>query len=367
MMKKIRIKAVYLFGLVSLSLYLSPAAAPAQTPLNMVIEGAKKEGTINMRAPTGMTLKAYERLHREILEKYGVDLKFNHVEGFFTTDLSKAISEQKAGLTPTWDLYNTWGTLLMRSIDAGILEKVDWEPLLAPGTPPGVVLGRPPQLDVLRGYALSLYTAHSGGVIYNPKKIPAHEVPQTLTDLADPKWKGQIGVNKSTSVWLSIGWGTEKKKTLSTLRSILKNGAIVGGSRDLVPRYLMGEISIAAGMSAGFLLRIREKGPSAEYKTLDVSIERNFSSVIRKGAPHLNAAKLVAAYLASPDGYKFIKEVCLNGSLYYPGNFEHEIMERDKKRGLRIIMLEASDLLPFSLSEEALSWEKEIKKILAGG
>jgi hypothetical protein len=39
----------------------------------------------------------------------------------------------------------------------------------------------------------------------------------------------------------------------------------------------------------------------------------------------------------------------------------------DKKRGLRIIHLEASDMMIFPITDEAKQWEKEIKKIIGGG
>jgi ABC-type Fe3+ transport system substrate-binding protein len=365
-MKKMSTKVLYLVSSVAILLVLSPAIATPKTPLERVIEGAKMEGTVTMISPIGFPSEGYVRLRKEIRQKYGVDLKFKYERGWIPKDYTKALTEHKAGVTPTFDLFVTSPTFVLRGIKAGILEKVDWEPLLAEGTPPEAIVGTPPQLKIMHGYGLIWYDTISGGIIYNPTKIPADEVPVTMMDLANPKWKGDVGVHKSTTTWLSYCWAVGKEKGFSTLRAIVKNGGIVGNSQENIPRYLMGEIKMTY-ISAQSVPQIRAKGVPAEWQTLYRPIVQGFLAPIRKGAPHPNAAKLVNIYLASPEGFKLLNEVSGKPSIYYPNNITYDILLKDKKRGVTPIFAnDANGILPFSVTEEAKPWEKEIKAILAG-
>ena len=106
----------------------------------------------------------------------------------------------------------------------------------------------------------------------------------------------------------------------------------------------------------------------AAWQSLEISQVQNFSTSVRKGARHPNAAKLVALYLASPQGAKFTLEESRSGNMYYPGNYEHDIATQDKKQGVREAFPEKDPkIIKFVLSEESYRLEKEIKLILAGG
>ena len=142
--------------------------------------------------------------------------------------------EQKAGAGPSWDLL-TLTNHISTANEAGVLEKVDWKPLLPAGTNPGVVHDNP---LVLGGIVCS--TSHLG-LIYNPEKVKPDEV-KTLADLANPKWKGRGGLSSYASAWIRWAFILGKDKVLSDLRAILRNDAIQGTYADLENRYLIGEI-----------------------------------------------------------------------------------------------------------------------------
>lgn len=56
------------------------------------------------------------------------------------------------------------------------------------------------------------------------------------------------------------------------------------------------------------------------------------------------------------------------GSLYYPGNFEHDILAQNKKRGIPIIFTTRDKkVIDFVLSDENWMWQKEVNLILKGG
>ncbi len=106
----------------------------------------------------------------------------------------------------------------------------------------------------------------------------------------------------------------------------------------------------------------------AAWQTLDFADVRENSLVIRKGASHANAAKLVALYLASPEGAKFTLEEGKFGNLYYPGNYEHDIrLQNQKEKIPEIFGDRKTELLEFYNSSEAVQLGKEIDLIFRTG
>ena len=119
-------------------------------------------------------------------------------------------------------------------------------------------------------------------------------------------------------------------------------------------------------MASSFLVRLQRVGKPAKWQTLNVGINRVFPFVIRKGAPHPNAAKLVAVYLAGPDGRKLIWDETKAGNCYYPGNFEHDILNETLAQGIPVVNQEESELLQFLGSEKNAKLEKKIAEVIAG-
>ena len=106
----------------------------------------------------------------------------------------------------------------------------------------------------------------------------------------------------------------------------------------------------------------------AAWQSLEFSDVGLYQVVLRKGAQHPNAAKLVALYLASPEGAKFTLEEGAAGNNYYPGNFEHDIKLQDEKLGFRTVVKEEEiKLMHFMDSKESDLWEKEIQLIFQTG
>jgi iron(III) transport system substrate-binding protein len=340
-----------------LSVVLSAGAAPAG-PLAQVIEGAKKEGAVTVKMRSGLTAKSMSRLEKEIRDKYGVNLRISFSpSASMPKDLSEAIMEQKAGAAPSYDLMNFLDTFIVDAMKVGVLERIDWKPLLTEGTNPKVVLDHPALVG-----AIVYYTGHTG-LMYNAQKVSADEVPRTLSDLANPRWKGKVGVLEYEVTWARWAFILGKEKVLSSLRAILKNGAIRGRFVDLQNRFLLGEISFCFTGSI-YLKEAQDKGMPSAWRNLDFAEIQPFTLSLRKGAVHPNAAKLVAVYMASPEGAKFMLEESGAGSLFYPGNLEHDISSQAKKEGIPEHIVSAyPGLIDFNLSEKSKEWEKEIKLI----
>ncbi len=359
------------FMSVSLSVVLALAfvfplwAAPVD-PLGAIIEGAKKEGTVSAMLRTGFTPKSMERLAREIKEKFGVGLNIRFTPNYnMPKELGLAIMEYKTGSPPTYDVMNFMSSHITQGIKEGVLEKVNWESLLIPGTPRNVLLGSPPQDDRLNGYGLINNTGRFG-VMYNPKRVSPQEFPKTLGGLADPKWKGKVAVFNYPNSWVRMAFVQGKEKIFSNLRAILKNEAIQGAYADEYNRFLLGEVWLALLNTVYFKMAV-DKGVPAAWQGIDPVDITHFSLVVRKGTKHPNAARLIALYLSSPEGSRFTLEESGAGNYLIPGNFEYDIHQQEVKQGLRHVTAEQREVVDFEFSKEFSQWEKEIKLIFDTG
>jgi spermidine/putrescine-binding protein len=347
--------------------HASGAQSTKLNPLEQVIEGARKEGEVKVTLYSSLSPASIPRLKDEIKKTYDVDLtiKFSPIDSYPRL-FSDAVTELAAGAPASYDLYTFNAAFVAMGIEKGLLEKVDWKPLFIKGTPPGVILGTPPEASFLYGYGLNYFYNHSG-LMYNSQKIPAEKVPKTLADLADPKWQGAVGLNSYTDSWVQRAFFLGKEETFATLRQVLKNRAIQGLYNDLLNRYLLGEISMAL-VTTGNLMTARDKGVPTGWTGLDFSLVDPKCLAVRKNAPHPNAAKLLAAYLVSPKGYKFLFEEVHLGNLNYPGNIEFEIKSQNEKNNIPTYSRANSlELLNFSKTKEANVWSKEVTLILQTG
>ncbi|MBI4322410.1 MAG: extracellular solute-binding protein [Chloroflexi bacterium] len=338
----------------------APVSTPVPTtsPLSQIVDAARKEGRVSLTLSSELAGKGIERLKRDIGAKYGVDLQIDYQPvGSYSARLPQAIAEYKAGATPSFDLMVSSDLLIGQAIDAGIVEKVDWKPLLAPGTAPEAI-----QWD---GHALTTHTGHIG-MIFNPNVVRSEDAPKSLGDLGDQKWKGKImGLSAPTSY---LSWAVVKgvDKTLADVRAMMKNDPVIDIYARTFTRYSTGEYPISL-ISSSYYGGAREKSIPVGWRSLDMSYVSVHAVLLLKRAAHPSAAKLVAAFLAGPDGHKFMVQEANSGTIFYPNNHEQDIHQQDLKAGLPVYTPQqwpgAKDFLS---SDRAKQVEAEIGRILKG-
>ncbi len=351
-----KLLAVWVAAILALLCAGTAVFAAQSGPLAAIVEGAKKEGTVSIKLHPGLAGKGIERLKRGVAERYGVNLQIAFVpSASYPVALAKAAFEHKAGAPPSFDLLPFDDANLAQAVSAGIVEKVDWKPLLAPGTPPQAVH--------VNGYALSTHTNHIG-LVYNPAVISAPVAPKSLRDLTNPKWRGKIIIFPYTNLYLGYSIVLGVDQTLAILREIMKNKPTVEIYARGLTRYMAGEYPLLL-TSSGFFTEIKRQRVPAQWNSLDVSFSTIHAAVILKGARHPNAAKLVALYLASPEGHKLMLEEAAEGSIFYPANIEQEIVQEDSRRGLKVYNPTAwPGALDLLLSPKGAQVEQEIGRIL---
>ena len=167
------------------------AAYDGADRLQQLIEGAKREGelTIYTSAQTtdlGPVVEAFEK-------KYGV--KASIWRAGSEAVLNRALQEARAG-RHTVDVVETNGPELESMSREQILQAVKsphHADLIAPAIRPH---------GEWVGTRLNVFVQ-----AYNTKLVKKEELPKTWEDLADPKWKGKLGIEQEDSDWLAGVFG----------------------------------------------------------------------------------------------------------------------------------------------------------------
>jgi iron(III) transport system substrate-binding protein len=169
--------------------------------------------------------------------------------------------------------------------------------------------GIPPALVDPEGYWTG-FSARIRVIAYNTKLVKPAEAPQSIFDLADPKWRGQVAMADprfgSTSFHVAALYAmTGDEKMDDFFRRLKANGVrIVDGNsvvRDLVAR---GEVKVGLTDTDDVNVAIEDGQPIAmvlpDVSGLGVPVMPNMVSLIANG-PHPEEGQRLIDYLLSPD------------------------------------------------------------------
>ncbi|MBI3015675.1 MAG: extracellular solute-binding protein [Candidatus Tectomicrobia bacterium] len=331
----------------------SPGGAPAADPLARIVEGAKREGVVDVALQSSLTPQGVAAIQEGIRKKYGVDLKINYTPTrSYPRIQAQALTEHKAGTPPSHDLITLEDFRLFALAEAGAVERVDWGPYLVSKTPREVV--------VFGGSGLVVNTTYLG-LLYNPKVVSPQEAPASLRDLTNPKWRGKVLVPPYPLVWMPLVIPLGRQTSLSVVEGIMKNGAVVAEWPTAINRFTLGEYPIVALISETFAHQLKAKGLSAGFRPMDVALMNQHNVAVRTGARHPNAAKLLAAFLAGPEALKIWQEVASAPNLHYRGQSLFEL--GPEWEGVRP-WLWTPERVRYMSTPEAEAWEGEIGRLL---
>lgn len=154
------------------------------------------------------------------------------------------------------------------------------------------------------------FSARSRVIVYNTNLVKPHEAPNSIFDLADPKWKDQVAIADprfgSTSFHVAALYaevGDERAEEF--FRKLKANGVkIVPGNsvvRDMVAR---GEAKVGLTDTDDVNVALEDKQPVAmvfpDREGMGVPIMPNMVSLVANG-PHSEAGKSLIDYLLSPE------------------------------------------------------------------
>ena len=266
-------------------------AAAART--QKLVEGAKKEGELNIYTSAqnddmGPLVAAFEK-------KYGV--KVNVWRASSEKVLQRAVQEAR-GNKHTMDVAETNGPELEALSREKILTAVK-SPHLADLIAPAI---RPHGEWV--GTRLNVFVQ-----AYNTKAVKKEELPKTWEDLANPKWKGKLGIEQEDSDWLAGQFAElgEAHATKVFKDIVSTNGVSVRKGHTLLTQLVQsGEIPLALTVYNYKAEQLKNKGAPIDWFTIGPAIARPNGIGVAAKAPHPHAAVLFFDFEISEEGQKIL-------------------------------------------------------------
>lgn len=151
---------------------------------------------------------------------------------------------------------------------------------------------------------------------YNTNLVKAGEEPKTLQDLLDPKWRGKMAWSGELTTAGPVGFiggilqqmgeeqGTEYLKKLAAQQIT----TIPDNARVVMNKVIAGDYAIGLATYNHHAAGSKAKGEPIEWMPLEPVVATMARSMLLKGGPHPNSAKLLLDYLFSVEGQQVIRE-----------------------------------------------------------
>src|SRR6185503_8460703 len=154
------------------------------------------------------------------------------------------------------------------------------------------------------GTRLNVFT-----LAYNTNLVKKEELPKTWEDLANPRWKGKLGIEQEDSDWLA-GQFAEMgdARAMKVFKDIVStNGISVRKGHTLLTQLVVsGEIPLALTVYNYKAEQLKKKGAPIEWFTIGPAIARPNGLAMSKTAPHPHAAALFYDFEISPEGQQIL-------------------------------------------------------------
>jgi iron(III) transport system substrate-binding protein len=256
--------------------------------------GAKKEGELSIYTSAqsddmGALVKAFEAKYPGI--------KVTMWRSSSEKVLQRAVQEARASRN-TMDVAETNGPELEAMHREKIVEKMS-SPYLKDLIPQAIM----PHGE-WTGTRLNVFVQ-----AYNTKAIKKEELPKKWEDLADPKWKGKLGIEQEDSDWLAGQYAElgaqHAEKVFKDI--VEKAGVSVRKGHTLLTQLVAsGEIPLALTVYNYKAEQLKGKGAPIDWFTIGPAIARPNGIAVAKKAPHPHAAVLFFDFEISPEGQQVL-------------------------------------------------------------
>ncbi len=190
---------------------------------------------------------------------------------------------------------------------------------------------------------------------YNTQLVKKEELPKSYADLADPRWKGRLGIEAEDEDWFAmVIKELGEEAGLSTFRRIARaNGFSVRKGHTLLAGLVAsGEVPFAITTYSHGAEKMKARGAPVEWFAIAPAIGRaNGVAIMRKPA-HPHAAALFADFLLSPRG-----QAILERGGYVPANLK--VDSPQQKLPLKFVD-------PAVVLDEDAKWKKLYAEIVLG-
>ena len=190
---------------------------------------------------------------------------------------------------------------------------------------------------------------------YNTQLVKKEDLPRKYSDLANPRWKGKLGIEAEDEDWFATAVKAEGEVAgLKTFREIGRvNGFSVRKGHTLLAGLVAsGEIPFALTTYSHGAEKMKQKGAPVDWYAIEPAIGRaNGIAIVRRPA-HPHAAALFVDFVLSPEGQRILEK-----GGYVPANLKVE--NPAQKLPLRFVD-------PAVVLDEDAKWKKLWSEIVLG-
>ena len=276
------------------------SSAPARAADQALIDAAKKEGQV-----VWYTVQIVNQLvvpmAAAFKKKYGIDVKY--VRANSNEVALRVLNESKAGRLQVDIIDGTNTVPALRKSDLVL----KWLPDDAARLPKEAV---DPE-----GYwvATNIYINTPG---FNTELVKKGTEPRTYEALLDPKWKGKMAWGSTPSTSGGPGFigtvlremGPQKGREYLEKLSKQQIAGLNVAARQVLDQSISGEYAIALQIFNHHTIISAAKGAPTAWIPMEPATATPSVAGVIKGAPHLNAGKLLLDFMISEEGQKIFRD-----------------------------------------------------------
>jgi iron(III) transport system substrate-binding protein len=336
----------------------APDAAKPGVSFQALVQAAREEagrGKVSIMVSSPKGEAPQRQIVEEFQKRYNIKMEWEWLPLNSNTAGPRIVQEAKAGQTLPSVMGGFSPQNYIEFIDRnGLSEKVDWVGTFESTFPTIKEVAVDRIVPDLRGKILAQWDV-AYVMMFNTDLIKAADVPGTLEELADPKWRGKFILNgRGGAPFDTIALQTGEEKVLDLITKLAANDPRL---KESSPAVVGGVTAGESPLGVGYISLIeaeRAKGAPVDWKPLPYIPVLPLNVFMVKGSPHPNLGKLFAAWLVTEGSQlqeqgeflsrvtdptsqvaKKIKELAPNAPLVV-GNSAQEI-ELIEKTGARVI------------------------------
>ena len=249
-----------------------------------ILAGAKKEGVVNVY--TSETVEDLAALTAAFQSKYGVRL--NVWRGSAENILQRTVVEARGGRFDV-DAIETGATTM---------ESLEREQLLQAVSSPAFADLKPAAVRPHHEWTGTRYNVFVAA--YNTGVVNKADLPKSYEDLAQPKWKGRLGIEAESSDWFGgLVTALGEEQGLALFRKIVATNGMSArkGHTLLANLVISGEVPLAISTYLYKVAQLKSRGAPLDWLGISPVVARFEGAGVARRAPHPYAAMLYLDFM----------------------------------------------------------------------